>query len=63
MTSNTIQTSRGSDHITVFSCEQCMKVFKSLAGIRAHCLTHTDLKPYKCVECNYETNSKGKNSC
>ncbi|XP_074645568.1 zinc finger protein ZFAT-like isoform X2 [Tubulanus polymorphus] len=54
-----VQTSRGSQELTIYSCNTCNKVFKSLSHIRHHCLTHTDLKPFKCTKCSYTSNSKG----
>ncbi|XP_052818727.1 zinc finger protein ZFAT-like [Mya arenaria] len=55
-----VQTSRFSQsELTLFSCNLCDKVFKSLSHMRTHVLTHTDLKPYKCFKCNYVSNSRG----
>lgn len=51
--------SRTSDHLSVFSCNVCSKVFMSLSQVKTHCLTHTDIKPFKCFKCDYATNSKG----
>ncbi|GFR74629.1 zinc finger protein ZFAT [Elysia marginata] len=45
--------------LSVYSCNVCEKVFKSLSHIRLHCVTHTELKPFKCTKCSYATNSKG----
>ncbi|GFO20664.1 Zinc finger protein zfat [Plakobranchus ocellatus] len=45
--------------LSVYSCNVCDKVFKSLSHIRLHCVTHTDIKPFKCTKCSYSTNSKG----
>ncbi|KAK3757650.1 hypothetical protein RRG08_000162 [Elysia crispata] len=45
--------------LSVYSCNVCEKVFKSLSHIRLHCVTHTDIKPFKCTKCSYATNSKG----
>ena len=38
-----------------FSFQEC----KSLSHIRAHCLIHTDIKPFTCLKCSYRTNSSG----
>ncbi|CAL1545757.1 unnamed protein product [Lymnaea stagnalis] len=45
--------------LSVYSCNICDKIFKSLSHIRLHCITHTDIKPFKCNKCKYATNSKG----
>ncbi|KAH9515590.1 hypothetical protein Btru_011507 [Bulinus truncatus] len=45
--------------LSVYLCNFCNKVFKSLSHIRLHCVTHTNLKPFKCNKCKYTTNSKG----
>ncbi|XP_054716389.1 zinc finger protein Xfin-like [Uloborus diversus] len=43
----------------VYFCKKCKKTAKSLSHIRMHCLIHTDIKPFTCPNCSYETNSKG----
>ncbi|KAH3768960.1 zinc finger protein ZFAT-like isoform X2 [Dreissena polymorpha] len=45
--------------LTLFSCNTCDKVFKSLSHMRFHVLTHTTLRPYKCFKCNYDSNCRG----
>ncbi|KAI8759371.1 zinc finger protein ZFAT [Biomphalaria glabrata] len=45
--------------LSVYICNMCEKVFKSLSHIRLHCVTHTDLKPFHCNKCKFTTNSKG----
>lgn len=50
----------GSFGLSLYSCNTCDKVFKTLSHMRLHCLIHTDLKPFKCSKCSYASNSKGK---
>ena len=49
-----------SNHLSLFSCNLCDKVFKSLSHMRFHALTHTDIKPFKCIKCNYCSNARGR---
>ncbi|GAB1603206.1 zinc finger protein ZFAT-like isoform X1 [Argonauta hians] len=49
----------GSFGLSLYSCNTCDKVFKTLSHMRLHCLIHTDLKPFKCSKCSYASNSKG----
>ncbi|XP_029647572.1 zinc finger protein ZFAT isoform X2 [Octopus sinensis] len=49
----------GSFGLSLYSCNTCDKVFKTLSHMRLHCLIHTDLKPFKCSKCTYASNSKG----
>ncbi len=51
--------SRTSNELSIFSCNECEKVFMTLSHMRLHCFTHTDIKPFKCHKCNYASNSKG----
>jgi hypothetical protein len=51
---------RISPELTIFSCNTCDKVFKTISHMRHHCLIHTNLKPFKCPKCTYASNSKGK---
>ena len=51
--------SRSTNHLSVFSCNECDKVFMSLSQVKTHVLIHTGLKPFKCIQCDYATNSKG----
>ncbi|XP_050398943.1 zinc finger protein ZFAT isoform X1 [Patella vulgata] len=48
-----------SSELSLYMCNICSKVFKTLSHIRLHCLIHTDLKPFKCPHCEYASNSKG----
>ncbi|XP_041375842.1 zinc finger protein ZFAT-like [Gigantopelta aegis] len=48
-----------SGSLSLYSCNVCEKVFKTLSHMRLHCLIHTDLKPFKCTECDYSSNAKG----
>jgi KRAB domain-containing zinc finger protein len=34
-----------------FECEDCGKVFKDPANFKAHCYTHSNVKPYNCTKC------------
>lgn len=43
----------------VFSCNVCKKVFKTQSHMRLHCLIHTELKPFTCHQCDFNTNAKG----
>ncbi|KAL5021554.1 hypothetical protein ScPMuIL_000709 [Solemya velum] len=45
--------------LSLYSCNVCEKVFKTLSHMRLHCLIHTSLKPFKCLRCSYSCNSKG----
>lgn len=51
--------SRMKKTLDVFSCQICSKVFMSLSHVRLHCVTHSQLRPFKCFKCKYETNTKG----
>ncbi|XP_046329352.2 zinc finger protein ZFAT-like isoform X1 [Haliotis rufescens] len=48
-----------STSLSLYSCNICDKVFKTLSHMRLHCLIHTELKPFKCFKCSYASNSKG----
>ncbi|XP_064641279.1 zinc finger protein ZFAT-like [Lineus longissimus] len=50
---------RISPELTIFSCNTCDKVFKTISHMRHHCLIHTNLKPFRCPKCTYASNSKG----
>ena len=50
----------GTFGLSLYSCNTCDKVFKTLSHMRLHCLIHTNLKPFKCSKCTYASNSKGK---
>ncbi|XP_022248683.1 zinc finger protein ZFAT-like isoform X1 [Limulus polyphemus] len=50
---------RENNELIVFSCNVCKKVIKSLSHIRLHCVTHTNLKPFKCLQCPSAFNAKG----
>uniref|UniRef100_T1IPP3 C2H2-type domain-containing protein n=1 Tax=Strigamia maritima TaxID=126957 RepID=T1IPP3_STRMM len=50
--------SKEKNELEVFSCTICKKFFKTASNIRFHCLTHTDLKPFKCPRCSYSSNAK-----
>jgi len=50
---------RGSDKLNVFSCDVCQKIIMTKSHARLHCLTHTDMKPFKCFKCAFATNTKG----
>ncbi|XP_061162603.1 zinc finger protein ZFAT-like isoform X2 [Saccostrea echinata] len=45
--------------LSLYSCNMCDKIFKTLSHMRLHCLTHTDSKPFKCPKCPYRSNGKG----
>ncbi|ESO82758.1 hypothetical protein LOTGIDRAFT_211381 [Lottia gigantea] len=45
--------------LSLYLCNICSKVFKTVSHIRHHCLIHTDIKPFKCLHCDYKSNSKG----
>ncbi|XP_062576812.1 zinc finger protein ZFAT-like [Saccostrea cucullata] len=45
--------------LSLYSCNMCDKIFKTLSHMRLHCLTHTDSKPFKCPKCLYRSNGKG----
>ena len=53
---------RSQTDISLYSCNVCEKVFKSLSHIKYHCLTHLDSKCFKCPEeeCDFRSNSKGE---
>ncbi|KAL4235227.1 hypothetical protein ACF0H5_006865 [Mactra antiquata] len=60
LNSNVSQTSRYANNLlSLYSCNTCDKVFKSLSHIRFHVLTHTDLRPFKCIKCDYSSNARG----
>ena len=50
---------RSLDRLSVFSCNVCEKIIMSKSHARLHCITHTNLKPFKCFKCNFCTNTKG----
>lgn len=50
---------RASDKLSVFSCCVCQKIIMTKSHARLHCLTHTNLKPFKCFKCQFATNTKG----
>ncbi|KAL3859095.1 hypothetical protein ACJMK2_009328, partial [Sinanodonta woodiana] len=48
-----------STSLSLYSCNMCDKVFKTLSHMRLHCLIHTELKPFKCPKCSYSSNCRG----
>lgn len=61
LNSNVSQSSRFCHNmLSLYSCNTCDKVFKSLSHMRFHVLIHTDLRPFKCIKCNYTSNARGK---
>ncbi|XP_013396741.1 zinc finger protein ZFAT [Lingula anatina] len=54
-------TPRGNFHseLSIYSCNVCNKVFKTISHMRNHVLIHTDIKPYKCLKCDFAANAKG----
>lgn len=60
LNSNVSQLSRFSSNLlSLYSCNTCDKVFKSLSHMRFHVLIHTNLKPFKCIKCHYTSNARG----
>lgn len=60
LNSNVSQLSRFSSNVlSLYSCNMCDKVFKSLSHMRFHVLIHTDIRPFKCIKCDYVSNSRG----
>ncbi|XP_060597542.1 zinc finger protein ZFAT-like [Ruditapes philippinarum] len=60
LNSNVSQLSRfSSNTLSLYSCNTCDKVFKSLSHMRFHVLIHTELRPFKCIKCNYTSNARG----
>ena len=47
------------NNLSLYSCNVCEKIFKTLSHMRLHCLIHTDLKPFRCPRCPYASNAKG----
>ncbi|XP_045192490.2 zinc finger protein ZFAT-like [Mercenaria mercenaria] len=60
LNSNVSQLSRfSSNTLSLYSCNTCDKVFKSLSHMRFHVLIHTELRPFKCIKCDYTSNARG----
>lgn len=49
-----------SNSLSLYSCNTCDKIFKTLSHMRLHCFTHTNIKPFRCPKCDYTSNSKGR---
>ena len=51
--------SRTQEELSLYACTVCDKVFMSMSHARLHCLTHTDVRPFRCHKCEYGTNTRG----